>query len=80
MKLLGRIAPQPKAPQMPVEEASEVLPYIVRRDSKLSAAFAKKDHALEYAETRSYHDESSFTVHTATAVLAVYRDGTDVRR
>jgi hypothetical protein len=80
MKLLGRISPQPKAPQMPVEEASEVLPYIVRRDAKLAAAFARKDHAEEYAQTRSYNDESSFTVHTATAVIAVYRDGDDVRR
>ena len=80
MKLLGRIAPQPKAPQMPVDEAAEMLPYIVRRDSRLAAAFARKDHAEEYAQMRSYNDESDFTVHTATAVIAVYRNGNDVRR
>jgi hypothetical protein len=62
-----------------VEEAVEQLPYIVRRDNRLAAAFARKDHAEDYAQTRSYNDESRFTVHTATAILAIYQDGDDIR-
>ena len=80
MKLIGRSFPsQPAAPQVPVEEAVEHLPYLVRRDARLAAAFARKDHAEDYARDRSYNDESKFTVHTATAVLDVYRDGDDIR-
>ena len=36
MKLLGRPFPSiPAAPQVPVEEAVESLPYLVRRDTRL---------------------------------------------
>ena len=82
MKLLGgRSYPAaPAAPQVPVEEAVESLPYLVRRDTRLAAAFARKEQAIEWAELRSYNDESKFTVHTERAILAVYRDGEDVRR
>jgi hypothetical protein len=62
-----------------IEEAVEELRYVVRRDARLAAAFAKKQHAEDYALMRSYNDESTFTVHTATAILFVYRDGTDQR-
>jgi hypothetical protein len=82
MKLLNGRTSVPAIPSnrsIPVEEAAEVLPYVVRRDNKLSAAFAKKEHAEDYARDRSYSDESTFVVHTATAVLYVYRDGDDVR-
>jgi len=83
MKLLNGRTSVPAMPAqrpIPVEDAAEHLPYIVRRDSKLAAAFARKELAIEWAELRSYNDESDFTVHTATAVIAVYRNGNDVRR
>ncbi len=80
MKFLKPYASVPAAPQIPAEEAVEELPYLVRRDNRLVAAFARKDHATEWAEMRSFNDESRFTVHTATAVLAVFKDGEDVRR
>jgi hypothetical protein len=80
MKLIGRSFPaQPQDRQIPVEEAAEDLPYLVRRDSRLAAAFFRKDHAVEWAEMRSYGDESRFAVHTERAVLAIFKDGEDVR-
>lgn len=81
MKLIGRNFPlAPAVRQLPVEEAAEVLPYVVRRDTRLVAAFANRQQAEDFAVYRSMGDESEFVVHTATAVLAVYRDGDDVRR
>ena len=48
------------------------LPFIVRRDHRIVAAFARKSAATDWAESRSYNDESRFTVHTATEVVAIY--------
>ena len=42
------------------------------------AAFAKKSLAEEWAQMRSWSDESRFTVHTATEVF-VFQDGEEVR-
>ena len=39
------------------------------------AAFARKAAAEEWAQMRSYNDESRFTVHTADEVLFVLQDG-----
>jgi hypothetical protein len=41
---------------------------MVRRDHRIVAAFAKKAHAEEWAQMRSFNDESRFTVHTASEV------------
>jgi len=43
------------------------------------AAFAKKSLAEEWAQMRSFNDESRFTVHTAAEVLFVFQDGEEVR-
>ena len=42
------------------------------------AAFAKKSLAEEWAQMRSWSDESRLTVHTATEVF-VFQDGEEVR-
>ena len=47
----------------------------MRRDHRIVAAFARKAAAIEWAEMRSFNDESRFTVHTAAEVVAVYQDG-----
>jgi hypothetical protein len=71
MKLLGRSFPQvPAIPSVPVER-SERSPH-VRRDARLAPR--SPEDPPSYARDRSYYDESRFTVHTATAVLFVYRD------
>ena len=58
-----------------LDDVVAALPFIVRRDHRIVAAFARKQAATEWAETRSYSDESKFTVHTATEVIETYRDG-----
>ena len=56
------------------------LPFIVRRDHRIVAAFAKKKVAAEeWAQMRSWSDESRFTVHTASEVLFAFQDGEQVR-
>ena len=35
------------------------LPFVVRRDHRMVAAFAKKAHALDWAEMRSFNDEAA---------------------
>jgi hypothetical protein len=42
-------------------------------------AFAKKVLAEEWAQMRSFNDESRFTAHTAAEVLFVFQDGEEVR-
>jgi hypothetical protein len=51
----------------------------VRRDHRIVAAFARKLAAEEWAQGRSFSDESRFTVHTAAEVLFVFQDGEEVR-
>ena len=60
---------------VPVDDVIGNLPYIVRRDHRIVAAFAKKTLAEEWAQVRSWNDESRFTVHTAAEVLFVLQDG-----
>jgi hypothetical protein len=54
--------------------ASFDLPFIVRRDHRIVAAFAKKSIAEEWARM-----QSRFTVHTAAEVFFVFQDGEEVR-
>jgi len=51
----------------------------VRRDHRIVAAFARKATGEEWAQMRSFNDESRFTVHTAAEVLFVFQDGEEVR-
>jgi hypothetical protein len=51
---------------MVIDDVAGNLPYIVGRDHRIVAAFAKKAAAEEWAQMRSWSDESRFTVHTAS--------------
>ena len=51
------------------------LPFIVRRDHRIVAAFARKQPAIDWAELRSFNDESLFTVHTAQEIVNVFQNG-----
>jgi hypothetical protein len=64
---------------MPIDDVVANLPFIVRRDHRIVAAFARKAPAEEWAQMRSFNDESRFTVHTAAEVLFVFQDGEEVR-
>jgi hypothetical protein len=63
---------------IPVDDVVDNLPFIVRRDHRIVAAFARQAPAEEWAQMRSFNDESRFTVHTATEVIAAYQDGDQV--
>jgi hypothetical protein len=58
-----------------LDDVIAALPYIVRRDHRIVAGFAKKQQAVEWAQMRSYSDESKFHVHTADEVVVAYQDG-----
>ena len=60
---------------VPVDDVAANLPFIVRRDNRIVAAFAKQSHAIDYAQGRSFHDESHFVVHTAQAIIDEFQDG-----
>ncbi len=60
---------------IPVDDLVDNLPFIVRRDHRIVAAFAKKAAAEDWALMRSVCDESRFTVHTAAEVISAYQDG-----
>jgi hypothetical protein len=70
---------EPSRELVPIDDVIGNLPYIVRRDHRIVAAFAKQALAEDWAQMRSYNDESRFTVHTATEVLFVFQDGEDTR-
>jgi hypothetical protein len=74
MRLLKPRAPTGTA-LIPVDGVVDNLPFIVRRDHRIVAAFARKTAAEEWAQMRSFNDESKFTVHTAQEVIATYQDG-----
>jgi hypothetical protein len=67
--------PKPGTALIPVDDVVDNLPFIVRRDHRIVAAFARKMHAEDWAQLRSWNDESRFTVHTAAEVLFVFQDG-----
>ena len=70
---------EPGRELVPVDDVVGNLPFIVRRDHRIVAAFARKATAEEWAQMRSFNDESRFTVHTAAEVLFVFQDGEEVR-
>ena len=43
------------------------------------AAFARKAAAVDWAELRSFNDESKFVVHTAEEVIDTFQDRESVR-
>jgi hypothetical protein len=51
----------------------------VRRDHRIVAAFARKAAAVDWAEMRSFNDESRFTVHTAAEVIDAFQYGESVK-
>ena len=60
---------------IPIDEVVGNLPFIVRRDQRIVAGFARQAAAIEWAEIRSLYDESRFTVHTVQEIIAAYQDG-----
>ena len=62
-----------------VDDVIGNLPFIVRRDHRIVAAFARKQAALDWSELRSFNDESRFTVHTAAEVIDAFQDGESVK-
>jgi hypothetical protein len=79
MAMFNRIRREPSRELVPVDDVVGNLPFIVRRDHRIVAAFAKKALADEWAQLRSFNDESRFTVHTATEVIVCYQDGETAR-
>jgi hypothetical protein len=77
MRLLPK--KEPGRELVPLDDVVGNLPFIVRRDHRIVAAFARKAPAEEWAQMRSFNDESRFTVHTAAEVLFVFQDGEEVR-
>jgi hypothetical protein len=63
---------------MLIDDVIDNLPFIVRRDHRIVAAF-QKALAEDWAQMRSFNDESRFTVHTAAEVLFVFQDGEEVQ-
>jgi hypothetical protein len=70
---------QPGRALIPIDDVVDNLPFIVRRDHRIVAAFARKQAAIDWAEMRSFSDESRFTVHTAMEVIVAYQDGEEMR-
>jgi hypothetical protein len=58
-----------------IDDVIDNLPFIVRRDHRIVATFARKTAAVDWAQMRSFNDESRFTVHTAREVIDAYQDG-----
>jgi hypothetical protein len=79
MKRLFASNHEPSRELVPIDDVVDNLPYIVRRDHRIVAAFAKKAAADDWAQCRSFNDESRFTVHTATEVIIAYQDGEDAQ-
>jgi hypothetical protein len=73
--MFGSIKKSPGTALIPVDDVVDNLPFIVRRDHRIVAAFARTQAAIDWAEMKSLYDESRFTVHTAQEVIAVYQDG-----
>ena len=73
MRLLPK--KEPGRELVPLDDVFGNLPFIVRRDHRIVAAFAKKALAEDWAQLRSFNDESRFTVPTASEVIVAYQDG-----
>jgi hypothetical protein len=59
----------------PIDDVVDNLPFVVRRDHRIIAAFAKLRYAQDWSSEKSFSDESPFTIHTASEVIETYRDG-----
>jgi hypothetical protein len=73
--MFGMVKKSPGTALMVIDDVVDNLPFIVRRDHRIVAAFARKQAAIDWAEMRSFNDESRFTVHTAMEVIDAYPDG-----
>ena len=76
--MFGSTKKSPGTALMEIDDVVGNLPFIVRRDHRIVAGFARKQAAIEWAEMRSFSDESRFTVHTAVEVIGAYQDGEEV--
>ena len=56
-----------------IDDVVANLPFIIRRDHRIVAAFARKQRAIDWAELRSFHDKSRFTVHKPKTSLTSFR-------
>ena len=70
---------EPSRALVPIDDVVDNLPFIVRRDHRIVAAFARKVAAEEWAQSRLWNDESRFTVHTAAEVLFEFQEGKVIR-
>jgi hypothetical protein len=73
--MFNLIKREPSRALMPVDDVVANLPFIVRRDHRIVAAFARKQPAIDWAELRSFNDESRFTAHTAQEIVNVFQNG-----
>jgi hypothetical protein len=69
----GRLSPDRAL--IPIDDVIDNLPFIVRRDHRIVAGFARLKAATDWAADRSYSDESLFTIHTRGEIIETYRDG-----
>ena len=56
-RLFSAAKPEPSRALVPVDDVVATCPYIVRRDNRIIATFAKKALAEEFAQGRSWNDE-----------------------
>lgn len=70
---------EPSTALVAVDDVQGNLPFIVRRDQRIVAAFARAALAEEWAQMRSFNDESRFTVHTAAEILFAFQDGDPIK-
>ena len=64
MKRLFSSNHEPSRELVPIDDVVDNLPYIAADD---------------WAQCRSFNDESRFTVHTATEVIIAYQDGEEAQ-
>jgi hypothetical protein len=77
--MFGKTKPPPSRELVQIDDVIGNLPFIVRRDHRIVAAFARKAAAVDWAELRSWNDESRFTVHTAAEVIGAWQDGEEAK-
>ena len=78
MKRLFTQNHEPSRALVPIDDVVAALLFIVRRDHRIVSAFARQANAIEWAELRSFNDESRFTVHSASEVIEVFQNGESV--
>ena len=73
--VINLIRKEPGRELVPVDDVVAKPAFIVRRDHRIVAAFARKAAAEDWAQMRSLNDESRLTLHTAAEVLFVFQNG-----